>query len=89
MSTNICDLVMSIVIMLGVFVVKELNEMYKHKLPVPIPIEFIMVRDTSSDTFRAICLIIITNNVHLGELPSPLEMGNKVINHLRFYTNHV
>uniref|UniRef100_A0A673CK21 Solute carrier family 26 member 3 n=1 Tax=Sphaeramia orbicularis TaxID=375764 RepID=A0A673CK21_9TELE len=41
-STNICDLVMSIVIMLVVFVVKELNDKYKAKLPVPIPIEAIM-----------------------------------------------
>ncbi|XP_041820353.1 solute carrier family 26 member 3 [Chelmon rostratus] len=40
-STNICDLVMSIVIMVVVFIVKELNEMYKAKLPVPIPIEAI------------------------------------------------
>jgi len=43
-STNICDLVTSIVIMAVVFVVKELNDRYKAKLPVPIPIEVIMVR---------------------------------------------
>ncbi|GLD48060.1 chloride anion exchanger-like protein [Lates japonicus] len=41
-STNICDLVMSILIMAMVFIVKELNDMYKAKLPVPIPIEVIM-----------------------------------------------
>ncbi|XP_076153648.1 chloride anion exchanger-like [Alosa pseudoharengus] len=41
-STNICDLVMSMVIMLAVFVVKEINDKYKSKLPVPIPIEVIM-----------------------------------------------
>nr|XP_046234750.1 chloride anion exchanger-like [Scatophagus argus] len=41
-STNICDLVMSIVIMVVVFIVKELNDRYKAKLPVPIPIEVIM-----------------------------------------------
>ncbi|CAG5927252.1 unnamed protein product [Menidia menidia] len=41
-STNICDLVMSIAIMVVVFIVKELNERYKAKLPVPIPIEVIM-----------------------------------------------
>ncbi|XP_068611506.1 chloride anion exchanger-like [Brachionichthys hirsutus] len=40
-STNICDLVMSILIMLAVFIVKELNEIYKAQLPVPIPIEAI------------------------------------------------
>uniref|UniRef100_A0A3Q2GI58 Solute carrier family 26 member 3 n=1 Tax=Cyprinodon variegatus TaxID=28743 RepID=A0A3Q2GI58_CYPVA len=42
-STNICDLVMSIVIMVVVFIVKELNDRYKAKLPFPIPIEVIMV----------------------------------------------
>ncbi|XP_075907549.1 chloride anion exchanger-like [Nelusetta ayraudi] len=41
-GTNICDLVMSIVIMVVVFVVKELNDKYKARLPVPIPIEVIM-----------------------------------------------
>uniref|UniRef100_A0A3Q3NM99 Chloride anion exchanger-like n=1 Tax=Mastacembelus armatus TaxID=205130 RepID=A0A3Q3NM99_9TELE len=41
-STNICDLVMSIVIMVAVFIAKELNERYKAKLLVPIPIEIIM-----------------------------------------------
>ncbi|XP_076006718.1 chloride anion exchanger-like [Genypterus blacodes] len=41
-STNICDLVTSILIMLMVFIVKELNDKYKAKLPVPIPIEIIM-----------------------------------------------
>ncbi|CAK6959984.1 chloride anion exchanger-like [Scomber scombrus] len=41
-STNICDLVMSIVIMLVVFIAKELNDKYKAKLPVPIPIEVIV-----------------------------------------------
>ncbi|XP_042560963.1 chloride anion exchanger-like isoform X1 [Clupea harengus] len=41
-STNICDLVMSIVIMLAVFVVKIVNDKCKSKLPVPIPIEVIM-----------------------------------------------
>ncbi|KAM3859266.1 chloride anion exchanger-like [Diretmus argenteus] len=41
-STNICDLVTSIVIMVVVFIVKELNDRFKAKLPVPIPIEVIM-----------------------------------------------
>uniref|UniRef100_A0A3B4ZZC7 Chloride anion exchanger-like n=1 Tax=Stegastes partitus TaxID=144197 RepID=A0A3B4ZZC7_9TELE len=41
-STNICDLVMSILIMVVVFIVKELNDLYKAKLAVPIPIEVIM-----------------------------------------------
>ena len=43
-STNICDLVTSLIIMVAVFVVKEINDRYKAKLPVPIPIEVIMVR---------------------------------------------
>uniref|UniRef100_H2SU82 Solute carrier family 26 member 3 n=1 Tax=Takifugu rubripes TaxID=31033 RepID=H2SU82_TAKRU len=42
-STNLCDLVMSIIIMVVVFIVKELNDRYKAKLPVPIPIEVIVV----------------------------------------------
>uniref|UniRef100_A0AAQ4RWH8 STAS domain-containing protein n=1 Tax=Gasterosteus aculeatus aculeatus TaxID=481459 RepID=A0AAQ4RWH8_GASAC len=41
-STNICDLVMSIAIMMVVFIVKELNDKYKAKLPVPIPIETVI-----------------------------------------------
>ncbi|XP_037617170.1 solute carrier family 26 member 3 [Sebastes umbrosus] len=41
-STNICDLVMSIAIMVLVYIVKELNDKYKAKLPVPIPIEVIV-----------------------------------------------
>ncbi|XP_008288999.1 chloride anion exchanger-like [Stegastes partitus] len=41
-STNVCDVVMSLVIIMVVFIVKELNDRYKSKLPVPIPIEVIM-----------------------------------------------
>ncbi|XP_036433411.1 chloride anion exchanger-like [Colossoma macropomum] len=41
-KTNLADLVISIVIMVAVFIVKELNDMFKSKLPVPIPIEMIM-----------------------------------------------
>ncbi|KAJ8381632.1 hypothetical protein SKAU_G00024100 [Synaphobranchus kaupii] len=41
-DTNICDLVTSIIVMVVVFIVKELNDRYKAKLPVPIPIEVIM-----------------------------------------------
>ncbi|XP_077356163.1 chloride anion exchanger-like isoform X1 [Festucalex cinctus] len=41
-STNVCDVVISLVIMVVVFVVKELNDRFKAKLPVPIPIEVIM-----------------------------------------------
>uniref|UniRef100_A0AAR2JAK8 STAS domain-containing protein n=1 Tax=Pygocentrus nattereri TaxID=42514 RepID=A0AAR2JAK8_PYGNA len=42
-STNLYDLVTSIVVMVVVFVVKELNDRFRSKLPVPIPIEVIMV----------------------------------------------
>lgn len=50
-ATNICDLVMSIVIMVVVFIVKELNDKFKARLPVPIPIEVIVVRKPSKETF--------------------------------------
>uniref|UniRef100_A0A4W3IAM9 Solute carrier family 26 member 3, tandem duplicate 2 n=1 Tax=Callorhinchus milii TaxID=7868 RepID=A0A4W3IAM9_CALMI len=42
-ETNITDLVTSIIVILIVFIVKEINDRYKSKLPVPIPIEVIMV----------------------------------------------
>ncbi|XP_075064920.1 chloride anion exchanger-like [Mixophyes fleayi] len=41
-GTNIADLVTSIVIMAVVFIVKEVNDRYRAKIPVPIPIELIM-----------------------------------------------
>uniref|UniRef100_A0A8C3YIX7 Solute carrier family 26 member 3 n=1 Tax=Catagonus wagneri TaxID=51154 RepID=A0A8C3YIX7_9CETA len=41
-KTNIADLVTSLIILLVVFVVKEINQRYKAKLPVPIPVELIM-----------------------------------------------
>ncbi|XP_072257741.1 chloride anion exchanger-like [Pyxicephalus adspersus] len=41
-KTNIADLVIAIIIMVCVFIVKELNARYKSKLRVPIPIEIIM-----------------------------------------------
>ncbi|XP_053572556.1 chloride anion exchanger-like [Bombina bombina] len=41
-GTNIADLVTSIIIMVVVFIVKEVNERYKSKIPIPIPIELIM-----------------------------------------------
>uniref|UniRef100_A0A669CQ07 Solute carrier family 26 member 3, tandem duplicate 2 n=1 Tax=Oreochromis niloticus TaxID=8128 RepID=A0A669CQ07_ORENI len=46
-STNVCDVVISIVIMVVVFIVKEINDRFKSKLPVPIPIEVIMVSNTT------------------------------------------
>ncbi|XP_004439339.1 chloride anion exchanger [Diceros bicornis minor] len=41
-KTNIADLVTSLIILVVVSVFKEINQRYKAKLPVPIPIEFIM-----------------------------------------------
>ncbi|XP_010074597.1 PREDICTED: chloride anion exchanger [Pterocles gutturalis] len=41
-NTNIADLVTSLIVLLIVFVVKEMNDRYKAKLPAPIPIEFIV-----------------------------------------------
>ncbi|NWW07888.1 S26A3 protein, partial [Oreocharis arfaki] len=41
-DANIADLVTSLVVLLIVFVVKEMNDRYKEKLPTPIPIELIV-----------------------------------------------
>lgn len=47
-STNVCDVVISLVILVVVFIVKELNDRFKSMLPVPIPIEVIMVSNNCS-----------------------------------------
>ncbi|XP_008933961.1 PREDICTED: chloride anion exchanger, partial [Merops nubicus] len=41
-KTNIADLVTSLIVLLIVFVVKEMNDRYKAKLPTPIPIELLV-----------------------------------------------
>ncbi|NWH59671.1 S26A3 protein, partial [Geococcyx californianus] len=41
-KTNIADLVTSLVVLIIVFVVKEINDRYKAKLPTPIPIELLV-----------------------------------------------
>ncbi|XP_038596827.1 chloride anion exchanger [Tachyglossus aculeatus] len=41
-KTNVADLVTSVIILVIVFLVKEVNQRFKAKLPVPIPIELIM-----------------------------------------------
>eukprot|EP00061_Rhincodon_typus_P012750 g38668.t1 len=41
-ETNVPDVVISLIIMVVVFIVKEINDRFKSKLPVPIPIEVIM-----------------------------------------------
>uniref|UniRef100_UPI00398F0B1B chloride anion exchanger-like n=1 Tax=Pristiophorus japonicus TaxID=55135 RepID=UPI00398F0B1B len=50
-ETNIADLVISLVIMVVVFIVKEINDRFKSKLPVPIPIEVIMTIITTSVSY--------------------------------------
>lgn len=45
-DTNIADLITSLLVLLIVFAVKELNDRYKAKLPTPIPIELIVVMVT-------------------------------------------
>lgn len=42
-EANIADLVTSLIVLLIVFVVKEMNDRYKEKLPAPIPIELLVV----------------------------------------------
>ncbi|XP_063783147.1 chloride anion exchanger-like [Pseudophryne corroboree] len=41
-KTNIADLVIAIIVMVCVYIVKEINLRFKAKMPVPIPIEIIM-----------------------------------------------
>ncbi|NXO71457.1 S26A3 protein, partial [Phainopepla nitens] len=41
-QTNVADLVTSLIVLLIVFVVKEMNDRYKEKLPAPIPIELLV-----------------------------------------------
>uniref|UniRef100_A0A669P029 Solute carrier family 26 member 3 n=1 Tax=Phasianus colchicus TaxID=9054 RepID=A0A669P029_PHACC len=41
-DTNIADLITSLLVLFIVFVVKEINDRYKAKLPAPIPIELIV-----------------------------------------------
>ncbi|RMC10334.1 hypothetical protein DUI87_13136 [Hirundo rustica rustica] len=41
-KTNVADLVTSLIVLLIVFVVKEMNDRYKEKLPTPIPIELLV-----------------------------------------------
>ncbi|KAG8439909.1 hypothetical protein GDO86_005902 [Hymenochirus boettgeri] len=41
-STNIPDLLIGVIIMILVYIVKEINARFKSKLPVPIPIEIIL-----------------------------------------------
>uniref|UniRef100_A0A8C3NKN2 Solute carrier family 26 member 3 n=1 Tax=Geospiza parvula TaxID=87175 RepID=A0A8C3NKN2_GEOPR len=47
-KANIADLVTSLIVLLIVFVVKEMNDRYKEKLPAPIPIELLVVTTSIS-----------------------------------------
>uniref|UniRef100_A0A8B9NTT8 Solute carrier family 26 member 3 n=1 Tax=Apteryx owenii TaxID=8824 RepID=A0A8B9NTT8_APTOW len=60
-KTNIADLVTSLIVLLIVFVVKELNDRYKAKLPTPIPIELLVVTAIS-------CLLLLSLNHNTGVL---------------------
>ena len=54
----------SLVILVVVFVVKEINQRYKAKLPVPIPIELIVVSDHLQVSFHnlfALCFFFLIN----------------------------
>ncbi|XP_041112186.1 chloride anion exchanger-like [Polyodon spathula] len=41
-DSNVADIVTSVIIIVNLFIVKEINDRYKAKLPVPIPIEVIL-----------------------------------------------
>lgn len=42
-NTNIADFIAGLLTMIICMIVKELNDRFKHKIPVPIPIEVIVV----------------------------------------------
>uniref|UniRef100_A0A8B9NTR8 Solute carrier family 26 member 3 n=1 Tax=Apteryx owenii TaxID=8824 RepID=A0A8B9NTR8_APTOW len=63
-KTNIADLVTSLIVLLIVFVVKELNDRYKAKLPTPIPIELLVVTAIS-------CLLLLSLN-HNSDVGTPV-----------------
>ncbi|KAI1888101.1 hypothetical protein AGOR_G00181580 [Albula goreensis] len=71
-DTNIADLVTSIIVMVVVFIVKELNDRYKSKLPVPIPIEVIMTIIACGVSYA--CNFKEKYNVEIvGEIPKGYE----------------
>uniref|UniRef100_A0A672UGC4 Solute carrier family 26 member 3 n=1 Tax=Strigops habroptila TaxID=2489341 RepID=A0A672UGC4_STRHB len=67
-ETNIADLVTSLIVLLVVFVVKEMNDRYKAKLPTPIPIELLVVRVTS----LRFCSCSITTVTQEAEFQAPV-----------------
>uniref|UniRef100_A0A667ZUE2 Solute carrier family 26 member 6 n=1 Tax=Myripristis murdjan TaxID=586833 RepID=A0A667ZUE2_9TELE len=70
-ETNVAELVVSLVALAVLIVVKELNACYSKKLPLPIPIELIVVTATIISYFAGI------NNKYgvdiVGEIPSGLK----------------
>ncbi|XP_055480717.1 chloride anion exchanger [Psammomys obesus] len=72
-KTNIADLVTSVVILVVVFVVKEINQRYRNKLPVPIPIELIMTVIATGVSygcnFRETFGVAVVGNMSLGFQP--------------------
>uniref|UniRef100_A0A7N6BWC5 STAS domain-containing protein n=1 Tax=Anabas testudineus TaxID=64144 RepID=A0A7N6BWC5_ANATE len=65
-STNVCDVVISLVIMGVVFIVKEINDRFKSKLPVPIPIEVIMVTFILAVIFMTVMeMRVMAPNIHI------------------------
>ncbi|XP_061571166.1 chloride anion exchanger-like [Cololabis saira] len=71
-SSNVCDVVISLVVMVVVFFVKELNDRFKSKLPVPIPIEVIMTVITCGVSFAFDFKTIYGIDV-VGYIPSGYE----------------
>lgn len=83
----------SLVILFVVFVVKEINQRYKAKLPVPIPIELIMVTDhlkTFSHNSLVLCFYVksplpsVELEVSVGQAPSLQFLGIIFINNIKF-----
>uniref|UniRef100_A0A674E4D3 STAS domain-containing protein n=1 Tax=Salmo trutta TaxID=8032 RepID=A0A674E4D3_SALTR len=76
-KTNVCDLVTSILIMVVVFIVKEINDRYKAKLPVPIPIEVIMTVIACGVSYAFNFQEIYKVDV-VGRIPSPMAPNMQI-----------
>uniref|UniRef100_A0A8C7DSU4 Solute carrier family 26 member 3 n=1 Tax=Oncorhynchus kisutch TaxID=8019 RepID=A0A8C7DSU4_ONCKI len=76
-KTNVCDLVTSILIMVVVFIVKEINDRYKAKLPVPIPIEVIMTVIACGVSYAFNFRVIYKVDV-VGRIPSPMAPNMQI-----------
>uniref|UniRef100_A0A673YS11 STAS domain-containing protein n=1 Tax=Salmo trutta TaxID=8032 RepID=A0A673YS11_SALTR len=76
-KTNVCDLVTSILIMVVVFIVKEINDRYKAKLPVPIPIEVIMTVIACGVSYAFNFRVNYKVDV-VGRIPSPMAPNMQI-----------